>query len=116
LYVRNVDDGEFKLRFMNSETLDKTDSHSMRADASATEVRDAMKHFYKDDWGSGISVTKGFFDVQGTELESVEDEAFDHVLYEISLTALIDGVTTADIRVIPQGTNAIFETELPEAV
>ena len=88
----------------------------MRADASADEVRDAIKDFYWNDWGSGISVTKKFFDVQGTELESVEDETFDHVQYEISLTALIEGVTAADVRVIPQSTSAIIEAELPEAV
>ena len=116
LLIRNPDEGEFKLRLMNSETLDKTDSRTMSAVASATEVRDAIKDFYEDDWGTGITVTKAFFDVQGAELESMEDEAFDHIAYEITLNALIDGVTTSDIRVIPQSTNAIIEVEMPEAV
>ena len=79
-------------------------------------MRDAVKDYYDDDWDSGITVTKQYFDVQGTELDSEDDEAFDHVRYEITLKDLIDGVTTSDIRVIPTSTNAIIEVELPEAV
>ena len=79
-------------------------------------MRDAVKDYYDDDWDSGITVTKQYFDVQGTELDSEDDEAFDHVRYEITLKDLIDGVTSSDIRVIPTSTNAIIEVELPEAV
>jgi len=111
-----VDDGEFKLRFLNPETLEKTDSDLMTADASASEVKSAIKDYYDDDWGSGITVTKKYFDVQGTELDDEDDEAFDHVQYEISLDDLIDGVTTNDIRVIQTSSVAIIEVELPEAV
>lgn len=88
----------------------------MSATATATEVRDAIKDFYDDDWDTGITVTKAFFDVQGTELDSMEGDSFDHIAYEITLNALIDGVTTSDIRVIPQTSAAIIEVEMPEAV
>lgn len=79
-------------------------------------MKDAVKDYYSADWGSGITVTKQYFDVQGTELDSQDDEAFDHVRYEITLRNLIDGVTTSDIRVIPTTSAAIIEVELPEAV
>jgi hypothetical protein len=114
--VYNPDSGEFKLRFMNSETLDKTDSGSMAADASADTVKAAIEGFYSEDWGTSITVEKTFRDVQDNELDSQEDEAFDHVEYMITLTKLIEGVTTADIRVITQGTEAVIEADLPEAV
>jgi len=64
-------------------------------------------------------VTKQFFDVQGAEVESVEDEAFDHVQYEITLTNLIEGVTTSGstgIRVMNQGTEAEIRAVLPDDV
>lgn len=114
--VYNPDSELFKLRFMNSETLDKTDSSSMAADASADTVKAAIEGFYWDDWGTGITVEKTFRDVQENELESMEDEAFDHVEYMITLNNLIEGVTTSDIRVITQGTDAIVQADLPEAV
>ena len=50
VYVKNPDDGEFRIQFMNPKTLKRSVSEPIKADASAGQLKNVIYIYYKEEY------------------------------------------------------------------
>jgi hypothetical protein len=86
-------------------------SKEVAADASASTMKNAVKSYYSDNFGSGISVNKTMYDINGTETTNSTNAT--KIEYYIVLTRLINDMSVTGINVLKTTTNADIEISLP---
>jgi hypothetical protein len=109
--INNVEsEGNYKINIQNPKTMKYFKSTSIPANATAEQVRDAVRSFYSDNYGSDITVNKTMYLADGTNTTN-QTAAVKHVFY-INLRRLITGTTTSQV-LVSKNTSATVTFEAP---
>jgi hypothetical protein len=95
------DSGKYLLIFQGAD-LKKHQSELVTADASASNLKDAIKEFYIDNVGTNIDVNLTMYDVNGTETTN-STNATSYVYYVV-LRELITDMSVTSISVVKAST------------
>ena len=108
-----IDDGTFIL-FFYAPNLSIWESEEFSANPSASELRKAIEGFYKDHFGSKISVVRQMYDVNDVltinEADTVKN------VYTITVLRLINTVTLTSTPGLTKRTAASISFELPDMI
>jgi hypothetical protein len=115
IVVNGVDGGKFKLIMMHPTTLKPTATEDyIPINATASDLRNNIKDYYQDNFGSGISVTREMFDANGTNTTNAT--LCQKSIYNVTLTRLISGVSVSNLMATKTGTAASISFLLPGQV
>jgi len=78
-------------------------------------MKQAIKWFYFNEWGSQFNVVRTIYDVNGTVVDEESEDVYMYS-YNITLTKMINGVTTTTILAVPQTTTSTITIGLPSDV
>jgi len=78
-------------------------------------MKQAIKWFYFNEWGSQFNVVRTIYDVNGTVVDEDSEDVYMYS-YNITLTKMINGVTTTTILAVPQTTTSTITIGLPSDV
>jgi hypothetical protein len=100
--VTNLDStGGYILIYTKPNDMSQHASNIIAADASANEFKSAIDGYYSGYFGSGITVNKTMFDINGTETTNSSLVVTNE--YYVTLTKLIDGYTVTSISTLSSG-------------
>jgi hypothetical protein len=88
LIIEDPDDKEFIMTFKNPKTNKYMPSEKISAKASAGSLKQRIKFYYRQVWGSEISVKRLDLDEDGNEI-SATNKTLKSYKYEITVTKLI---------------------------
>lgn len=111
--VMAPDDGVYILTYRNPVTMEYIQSAKITCWASPAEMAAAVRPYYVDTVGSGVSVTKVNLDVNRNPTLSTLPSDIKGYRYVIEVDKLIEGVTTQQILVAKVGTLAQITVKLP---
>lgn len=102
--VNNPDDNTYVLNIVDTTTdpMSVWTSDAMRATATASQVKTAIKKFFKDVWGSDITVVRTMYDLSGQEVSTL-DENTTSITYTVTVKKLLPGFSTSNIMASPVG-------------
>jgi len=78
-------------------------------------MKQAIQWFYFNEWGSQFNVVRTIYDVNGTVVDEESEDVYMYS-YNITLTKMINGVTTTTILAVPQTTTSTITIGLPSDV
>lgn len=105
--VENIDDGTFKLQFLNPKTEPPSYylTEEIKADGNSNHFQNRVKDYYWQNFRSGVTVTKVLEDTAaGPETKAT---------YTITMTKPIDGYSMSSLSVVAVTTNATISVNPP---
>jgi hypothetical protein len=120
--IENLDEGTFKMIYFHPTDLevDPWATEDISVMASANQVKNAVKWWYSNKFGSGITVDKEHFDADGVLITSEDDEVIESttakVVYTITLKKYITAKTATSITVMKSNSAATINILYPDDV
>lgn len=115
LEINKVDSGKFKVVFMHPTTLKPNATKDyISMNATAAELRDAIKGYYQYAAASDIDVTRTMFGSNGTETDNAT--LCTKSIYNITLKRLISGTSASSILTTKTGSTATITVRMPSEV
>ena len=114
LTITNMDDGYFKLVFLNEANSFYTTSYDCSSMATASNLKSCIQSYYHDSCGGNPTVNGTFYDADGLEVEDPVEGGSGE--YYIHAGALLDGICSTSITVVKTTSTSTISVDLAKDV